>query len=203
MKKISFLVFSSMLLYSVFNNNAIVPDEYNIAENKEQVIKDLETKEFDSGVKVNATFFNLAFGMTKQEVEKKFKNLENENIIKDVDTQCGILGASYSMNYHEYYNYGRVYCFFNDYNKLTELQIDTINRGGNLLELFVKKYGNADYLANNNGNTEYHWINGNRHITIIKPETSDELLIQYIDTSEKVKERTENLLIKWGIIPEA
>jgi hypothetical protein len=91
--------------------------------------------------------------------------------------------------------------FFND-NKFTELQVDTLNIQGDLLNLFIKKYGEADYLPNNYGNTEYHWIKGNRHITIIKPETSDRILIQYVDTSEKIKERTMNLLQKWGVFPE-
>jgi hypothetical protein len=201
MKKTFFLVISSLILYLVFYNNAIVPDNYYEADNKEQAIQEMETEEFDSGVKLNTAFFNVAFGMTKQEVENEFKNLEKENIISNVDTQYNILGASYAMTYHEYSNYGRVYCFFND-NKLTELQVDTLNIQGDLLNLFIKKYGEADYLADNYGNTEYHWIKGNRHITIIKPETSDRLLIQYVDTSEKIKERTMNLLQKWGVFPE-
>ena len=199
MKKAIFIVISSLFLCFMFFNNAIVSDNFYLSENKEQILEDLENEEFDLGIKINTTFLNISFGMTKKEVEKEFKNLGKEKIINEIDTKYDILGASYTMNYHEYSNYGRVYCFFND-NKLTELQVDTINQKGNLLELFFKKYGEADYLANNDGNTEYHWINGNRHIKFIQPETSDKCLIQYVDTTDRVKERTENLLRKWGVI---
>lgn len=202
MKKIFFLVFSVLMLYFLFNNNAIIPDNFYFVENKEQVIGEMEAEEFNSGVKINSTFFNVEFGMTKQEVEEEFKKMVNENIINDVNTQFGILGASYIMNYHEYSNAGKVYCFFNE-NKLTELQIDTLCNGKNLLELFIKKYGDADFLADNYGNVEYHWVKGNRHVTIIQSGVSDKLLIQYLDTTEKLKENSGNLFRKWGLFPVA
>jgi hypothetical protein len=206
MKKIFFLVILSFIIYSCFFNVPVCFNDFSVSEskeNKERAINNLEENEFNSGIKNNVVFFNLTFGMNLQEVEKKFANLEKENILEDISMQYGILGASYAMNYHEYSNFGRVYCFFND-NKLNELQIDTVNQNNsNLLDLFIKKYGYVDYLATIDGNTEYHWINGNRHITIFQLGSSNRLLIQYIDTSEKVKKRNENILDWLGVIYKA
>jgi hypothetical protein len=140
--------------------------------------------------------------MNPNEVEKKLSNLENDNILENITMQYGILGASYTMNYHEYSNVGRVYCFFDD-NKLKEMQIDTLNQNNNLLDLFIKKYGEANYLADNKIGKEYHWINGNRHLTIIRIENSNRLFIQYFDTTEKVTEKNENILDKLGIYYKA
>lgn len=202
MKKLAFAFISILLFCLVFYNNAVIPDYFYVNNTDDHAISSIEKQEFDSGKKCNNTFFNLMFGMSRQEVEKEFMCLNKENIINQVSSHCGILGANYHMEYHEYSNYGRVYCFFHE-NKLTELQIDTINTGGNLLDLFLKKYGEADFMVNQYGNNEFHWISGNNHLTIIQPEASKKLLIQYVDLSEKFKENNENLLKKWGLLPKA
>lgn len=205
MKKINFVIVLGGILYLCFYSNPNVFVSLQNNENKEKqekTINSIENKEFYSGIKNNMLFFNLRFGLSFQEVEKKFTILEKENVFNTIEKQYGIIGASYTMNYHEYSNFGRVYCFFNN-NMLNEIQIDTLNQNNNLLELFIKKYGDADYLAQNDEKTEYHWIKGNQHLTIIQIENSNRLLIQYIDTTEKVKERNENLLDKLGVYYKA
>jgi hypothetical protein len=192
-------------MYTCFINEPIENksySDYNNSENKKQIINRIEKKEFYSGVKNNLLFFNLALGMNEKEVENKLLKLKNENILENISCQNGIIGATYTMSYHEYSNIGRVYCFFND-NKLKELQIDTLNQNNNLLDLFIEKYGKATYLAENEGNTEYHWINGNRHLTILQIESSNRLLIQFVDTTEKVKELNENIFDKLGVYYKA
>ena len=206
MKKIIFLVIWSFIIYSCFINKPINSNDSNasISNNeKEQILNNLEKREFNSGIKNDLLFFDLSLGMNLQEAEKKLISLERENILENISMKYGILGASYKMNYHEYSNVGRVYCFFND-NKLNELQIDTLNQNNsNLLDLFIKKYGEADYFAQADGNTEYHWINGNRHLTIYQKENSNRLLIQYIDITEKVRERNENIFDRLGVYYKA
>ena len=205
MKKINFVIVIGGILYLCFYSNPNVLVSLQNNENKEKqekTINSIENKEFYSGIKNNMLFFYLKFGMSFQEVEKKFTILEKENVFNTIEKQYGIIGASYTMNYYEYSNFGRVYCFFNN-NKLNEIQIDTLNQNNNLLDLFIKKYGDADYLAQNDEKTEYHWIKGNQHLTIIQIENSNRLLIQYVDTTEKVKERNENLLDKLGVYYKA
>lgn len=205
MKKIIFILVWVAIIYSCVINIPIKYSGYNYteeSENKEEVISRLEKKEFYSGTKNNLLFFNLAFGMNLTEVEKNFSKLKNENIIEDVSSLNGVLGASYKMNYHDYSNIGKVYCFF-DNNKLKEIQIDTLNQNNNLLDLFIKKYGEADYLAENEFNKEYHWVDGNRHLTIFEIADSNRLLIQYSETTEKVRERNENILDRLGVYYKA
>lgn len=206
MKKIIFIAAWVVIIYSCIIN---VPLNYykgydysENSDNKEQIINNLEKKEYYSGEKNNVLFFNLSFGMESKEVEKELSGLEKESILENISQQFGIIGASFKMNYHEYSSVGRVYCFFDD-NKLKELQLDTLNQNNNLLELFIKKYGKADYLAYNEGNNEYHWVNGNRHLTILQIENSNRLLIQYVDTSEKVKELNENIFDRLGVCYKA
>lgn len=199
MKKILFPIVVSFIFYLVFVNQPHNFREYNgINENKEAVINDIEKEEYFSGKTNNNLFFNLSFGMSIPEVEKEFKKLQKENILENIDTQYGILAASYSMNYHEYSNIGRVYCFFNE-NKLNELQIDTLNQNGsNFLDLIMKKYGECSYLAENTESNEYHWISGNQHLTVLSFKDSDHLIIQYLDTTEKMKSKNINLLNRWS-----
>jgi len=205
MKKITFIVVLGLISYLCIFNKPIILKSINNSESEEndkKAITNIENKEYYSGINNNLLFFNLAFGMNRHEVENKFYLLEKEKVFSNIEKQYGVIGASYTMNYHEYSNFGRVYCFFNN-NKLNEIQIDTLNQNNNLLDLFIKKYGDADYLAQNNYKTEYHWIKGNQHLTIIQIENSNKLLIQYIDTTEKVKERNENILDKLGVYYKA
>jgi hypothetical protein len=198
MKKIIFPAIAFILFYCVIINKPCnISDYFSYSENKEAVINHLEEKEYFSGTKNNDLFFNLSFGMSTSEVEQEFKKLQRENILDNIDSQYGILAASYTMKYHEFSNLGRVYCFFNE-NKLHELQIDSLNQNGsNLLDLFMKKYGECSYLAENNESNEYHWIHGNQHVTIYFFYNSDRLLIQYLDTTEKIKEKNIRLLDRW------
>ncbi len=202
MKKAVFFIALSLIIYSCIINVPINLNGYCNNESKEEIIKKLEKQEFYSGEKNDQLFFGLSFGMNWQDVNKKLAGLKSENILENISTQYGILGASYTMNYREYSNCGRFYCFFND-NKLNELQIDTLNQNNNLLDLFIQKYGEANYIAENNENTEYHWIMGNQHLTIFKIENTNRLLIQFIDTTEKVKENNENILDKLGVCYKA
>lgn len=201
MKKIIFIsVWLLILFLCIFSKPVLLKqsNDFVKTDEKEKTINNLENKEFYSGIKNDMLFFNLAFGMSLQEVEKRLANLKKENVLENIEKQYGVIGATFTMNYNEYSNFGRLYCFFNN-NKLNEIQIDTLNLNNNLLDLFVKKYGDADYLAQNDKNTEYHWIKGNQHLTIIQIENSNRLLIQYFDTTEKVKERNENVLDKLGV----
>lgn len=205
MKKIIFISVWVLIIYSWFVNVPVNLNEhtaYEDNENKEEIINNIEKREYNSGEKNNQLFFGLSFGMNLNDAKKKLSSLESENVLENISIQYGILGASYTMNYHEYLNYGRVYCFFND-NKLKELQIDTLNQNNDLLNLFIKKYGEANYMAVNEWNKEYHWIDGNQHLTILQIENSNRLLIQYIDTTEKVKENNENILDKLGVCYKA
>lgn len=205
MKKILFISVWVLIIYSCVINVPIHFSVYSDNEsnvNKKEIINKLEKYEFYSGEKNNQLFFGLSFGMNFNDAKKKLSSLESENVLENISSQYGILGASYTMNYHEYSNIGRVYCFFND-NKLKELQIDTLNQTNNLLDLFIKKYGEADYIAENKLNKEFHWVDGNQHLTIFQIENSNRLLIQYIDTTEKVKENSENILDKLGVCYKA
>ena len=200
MKKILFPVIVSILFYCVFViQPRNISDYFDYNKNKEAALNNLEEEEYFSDIKNNELFFNLSFGMSIHEVENEFKKLQKENILENIDTLYGILAASYTMNYHEFSNIGRVYCFFNE-NKLQEIQIDTLNQNGsNLLELFMKKYGECSYLAEHNESNEYHWVHGNQHLTVYYFYNSDRLLIQYLDTTEKIKEQNLNLLSRWSI----
>jgi hypothetical protein len=199
MKKISFLCVLLLIFYANFINRPSFissSDEQN--KDKEAALKQIEKEEFLSGDKNDELFFNLAFGMTVPEVQKTLFKLKKENVLESIESKYGILAASYTMNYHEYSNLGRLYCFFND-NKLRELQIDSLNQNGsNMIDLFIKKYGECSFLAENDWKNEYHWINGNRHLTIYSFHNSGRILIQYIDTTEKMKGQNINLIKRWN-----
>jgi len=205
MKKIFFIVVLAGILYSAFYNcnlNDSCLGNANNSERKEDVLSSLEKTAFHSGSN-NSTFLGLSLGMSLPETFNSLLKLKEQNIITEIDNRFGILGAAYKMNYRGYSNTGKIYCFYTE-NRLQEVQIDTLQQqSGNLLELFLSKYGDCDYFAENELNKEYHWIAGNQHVTLYSFNNSDRLLVQFIDTTEKNKNQEINLLKNWGVLNHA
>jgi hypothetical protein len=179
-----------IFIYCSINIQKVVvaPEPWNQSETKNETLNKLEQKEYLTGIRNDIIFMNLAFGMTEEETLKKFRQYEKSDLVSNIKEQQGILGASYTLDYNDCLNKGKLFCFFNN-NKLNELQIDTIcNPGNNILDLFLKKYGECDYYAENSSSREYHWINGNRHLAIYHSMITNQLLIQYKDTSGAIEE---------------
>ena len=199
-----FLLFLGILYTSLFNCRINNPCWYNSegSQHRDKIISEKETAEYSKGNENNQTFLGLSFGMTLPETYNKLLKLRSEKIITELDTCYGILGAAYEMNYCGYSNFGRIYCFYNE-NKLQEVQIDTLQQNsGNMIDLFIRKYGDCDYFAENELNNEYHWIKGNQHITLYSFVNSDRLLVSFQNTEERVKYDNINLLEDWEIIKE-
>ncbi len=204
MKKVFFiLILLSVLFSSIYNCKISCPDWEDNYVSKEEILAAKEKSESHPENNNNSIFLGLSFGMSLPETYNTLWQLKNQKIITHIDTGYGLLGASYTMNYRGYSNTGKIYCFYNQY-RLRELQIDTLQQiSGNLLELFVNKYGECDYFADNELNKEYHWIRGNQHVTVYSFHNSDRLLIQFVNTAEKINNSEINLLQDWGLTGKA
>lgn len=179
----------------VINENPLVYD----TEERDNFISKLVEKEFLTGVKNDEIFLNLAFGMSEKEAREKFKTLENIKILQNISSANGIIKADYSLTYQDYLNSGKIFLFFVE-DRLSEMQIDTTGYNkGRLRALFVQKYGDFDYTASFNGNDEYHWISGNRHIAFIEQNSNKNILIQFIDTTSRMNEKNKALIKYAGL----
>ncbi|HBX50722.1 MAG: hypothetical protein A2275_05345 [Bacteroidetes bacterium RIFOXYA12_FULL_35_11] len=157
-----------------------IPYEYSL-NSKVDLIEKAKESELLSKKINNEIFLNLAFGMCKEDIEKYLLKLHQEKIVSEIEWKENILAGNYSMEYQSLFNTGRFYCFFEG-EKLTEMQIDTtLQKGQDLIALFENKYGKTDLYFEEDCSREYHWIQGNRHLTIFQNETTKGLIIVYKD----------------------
>ncbi len=155
-----------------------IPYEYS-TKGKIDIIKEARESALLTKKINNEIFLKLAFDMSKEEIEKHLLKLHQEKIVSDIEWNENILAGNYTMDYQSLYNTGRFYCFFEE-EKLIEMQIDTTQqKGQNLIALFEEKYGKNDFYFEEDSNREYHWIKGNRQLTIFKNEKTKGLIIVY------------------------